>query len=925
MATIVAPPPSQSQRPARGHSSKDLFAKRHIGAVEHDPVRFTRAPLLFAALAFAAGILITSHDWFTPAWLAIATLLEGVLAAAATRWRPRIALWPLAATWLLLGGFAAEMQPRPAPQTELRLLAQNKPVTLTGTVERASPIRRIVSFRPFSDQQIAEQMKSIDLRVHSAAEPGDTPQTVHGGLRLSLYAPEDAVITPLGCGDLVTVTATIKPPERYRDPGVWDSPAWMLSQGIGIIGSTKTEKLRVDTHNGQRSIACLQHTIQTAASNRLMQFADTPLPHALPAWLTLSHDDDAMLSAMVTGDRSYLATTLRTPFERTGSFHLLVVSGLHLGIFAAFLFGIGRRLRIGRLPLTAITLTLSFAYALLTGFGQPVQRAFAMVALYLIGRLLYRDRGRLNSLGFAALCLLILDPHALFDAGLEMTLLTVVAVAGIAIPVMARATAPFLTASRFIDTVGMDTAFEPRLAQFRVTLRLLGEHLEPRISRRPRRTRRAQNALALVIRWSLLFFDLCLVSATIELVMALPMAAYFHRVTTSGLFVNVLIVPALTLLLPAALLTMLALLASPHIAWLPAAATAGLLHVILAIVRTSSEWRMSEWRLPGPTIAATLACLALLVLAVWLVRIRSRLALPLGAAALVAAAVCALTPHSISRRAGTLEISAIDVGQGDSIFVVSPDGRTMLVDAGGPTGGSTHQGNGGGGGVGNFDIGEDVVSPYLWSRHVHRLDVVALTHAHSDHMGGMPAVLRNFRPRELWVGHNPPIPAYQQLLSEAASLGIKVRSFSSGDTMLFGVATVHVLAPAPGYQPGDSATNNDSLVLHLSYAGHAVLLEGDAEAPSEAAMLSLPAGDLSSDLLKVGHHGSKTSTIPPFLARVAPHLAVISVGPFNSYHHPRWETLDRLQDEGAHTWRTDLLGISTFYIDGTGVRPAHLP
>jgi competence protein ComEC len=338
-----------------------------------------------------------------------------------------------------------------------------------------------------------------------------------------------------------------------------------------------------------------------------------------------------------------------------------------------------------------------------------------------------------------------------------------------------------------------------------------------------------------------------------------------------------------------------------------------MLHAVLAIVRTASAWRFSEWRLPGPEIAGTFACLALLVLAVGLVRMRTRFAIPIGAAALVAAAVCAVAPHSIARRADTLEISAIDVGQGDSIFVVSPDGSTMLVDAGGPVGGATHEGN--------FDIGEDVVSPYLWSRHVSRLDVVALTHAHSDHMGGMPAVLRNFRPRELWVGHNPPVPAYQQLLGEAAALGIRVRSFSAGDTLPFGAANVRVLSPASAYEPRDAASNDDSLVLHLSYAGHSALLEGDAEAPSETAMLSLPVSDLSSDLLKVGHHGSKTSTIPSFLARVAPHLAVISVGPYNSYHHPRWETLDKLQLEGARTWRTDLLGVSTFYIDGTGAHP----
>src|ERR1700743_2668180 len=106
MATIVAPTQSPTQRTA---TAFPRLGKCSIGAVEHDPVRFARAPLLFAALAFAAGILITSRYWFTPAWLGIATLLEGLLAAAAARWKPRVALWALAATWLFLGGIAAEI------------------------------------------------------------------------------------------------------------------------------------------------------------------------------------------------------------------------------------------------------------------------------------------------------------------------------------------------------------------------------------------------------------------------------------------------------------------------------------------------------------------------------------------------------------------------------------------------------------------------------------------------------------------------------------------------------------------------------------------------------------------------------------------------------------------------------------------------
>ena len=279
MATIVAPPQSPSQRPASSASSKNLLAKRNIGAIEHDPVRFTRAPLLFAALAFAGGILITSRYWFSPAGSSSRQFSKDYsppLPRAGVHSSPSGPWPPLGSS---LGGFAAEVQLRPAPQTELRHLAQNKPVTLTGTIERASPIRRIVSYRPFSDEQITEQMQSVDLHVRSAAEPGDPLQPVEGGLRLSLYAPEDAVMSPLGCGDNVTVTATIKPPERYRDPGVWDSPAWMLGQGIGIIGSAKAEKLRVDGRTGQRSFACLQHTLQTAASDHMVQFADTPSPH----------------------------------------------------------------------------------------------------------------------------------------------------------------------------------------------------------------------------------------------------------------------------------------------------------------------------------------------------------------------------------------------------------------------------------------------------------------------------------------------------------------------------------------------------------------------------------------------------------------------------------------------------------------------
>ena len=155
-----------------------------------------------------------------------------------------------------------------------------------------------------------------------------------------------------------------------------------------------------------------------------------------------------MLAAMVTGDRTFLSHSLRVGFERTGSFHMLVVSGFHLAIMAGCIFWIARRLRLPRLPATLLTIIASFAYALFTGFAIPVQRSLWMVTLYLVGRLFYRERSPVNVIGFAALCLLAASPRSLFDAGFQMTLLAVVSIGGVAAPLLESTIHPYLSAAR---------------------------------------------------------------------------------------------------------------------------------------------------------------------------------------------------------------------------------------------------------------------------------------------------------------------------------------------------------------------------------------------------------------------------------------------------------------------------------------------
>jgi len=614
-----------------------------------------------------------------------------------------------------------------------------------------------------------------------------------------------------------------------------------------------------------------------------------------------SREDAALFAAMIVGDDSMLLCGVREEFQQTGVYHLLVVSGMNVALLALAVFWLARRLRLPQWPASLLTIALSVFYAYIAGMGVPIVRAVLMLSLYLVARLLYRDRSGLNATGFAALVVLALSPEALFDAGFQLTFLALLAITGISVPLLERTSTPYRRALQHLDSTGYDLGLDPKLAQLRLDLRLIAGRLAHFIGARAARIIVAGAGTAVVI-----LFELIVVSAITQAVLVLPMRMYFHRAAILGLAANVLVLPLAGVMLNAGVaaiaLSYVSMPLARLVAWLAAAS----LHWTLTCLHSLSHLPVAHWRVPDAAPVLALLAAAGILLALATVRRRRAFALAGLTALFLSSGVAAVYSSSFHIKKGKLEITAIDVGQGDSLLVVSPEGQTMLIDGGGSVG-PVHT---------EFDFGENVVAPYLWSRGLENLDVVVLTHAHADHIGGLPRIIEDFHPSELWLGIDPEKDALLHLLETAKANHVVIHRHTGGDEFEWGGAKIRVLSPPPDWQPRPGKENDDSLAMLIGYGETRALLAGDLERKMEQFVAT---ESPTADLLKVAHHGSATSTTPELLAAVHPRMAVISVGYNNSFGHPHESVLRRLQYGKVQTYRTDQFGAVTFLLDGKRV------
>ena len=817
--------------------------------------------MLGPVAAIAAGIAVSRFVAFQQTELLVSTAAFLCLGTVALCRGSRVLAGACCLLGLVLAGALTDMAHRPGPAPELD--AEGREVVILGgcVVEPpavSGPRERFV----------------LELEPQARAQ-------------VTLYARDGETLPGLRYGQNIELDARVRRPRNYGNPGAFDYAHYLARHDIYWTASGAASSVRILKGECGQPLGKLAMDLRAGALHRIERLYPGDNYGA------------GMMQALLLGQQYQLQRVWTEDYRNTGTFHTIVISGTHVAILAAFFLFFLRACFVPESFAMAFTVAAAWLYALVAGWGAPCVRSAAGLTLVAVAGYLFRERRPLNLLAAVAMGFLVLDPDQLFDASFQLTFLAVAFLGAFATPLIRATSGPLARGLEGLEDTAREMHMLPRVAQFRIEMRLLADTLH-RVLRLPARW--ARGAVVTVARVLMFFFEITVVSAVIQVGLALPMVVYFHRVGLSGLSANAWVVPVMGVAVPVGFVAAIT-------GWMWVARIGGWL---LGISHAIVSWHAAiepDWRIPTPPLWLGIAfCAALVACAVargrwW--RIAASGALACLLALLLA---CPFAPET---HPGDLEMTAIDVGQGDSLLVIFPDGRRMLVDGGGiPAFGHRARSQ--------LDIGEDVVAPYLWQRGIRTVDIVAMSHAHDDHIGGLPALVADFHPRELWTGATPESDTWRRLRNEADRRGVKIVPMHEPGRFAYGGAEIEVLAPLDDYTPGDAPGNNDSLVLRIRYGRHSFLLSGDIERPVERGMLERNEIE-PTDVLKVPHHGSHTSSSEEFLGALAPAFAVISAGYENSYGHPHRDVVERLAEHHTAVFRTDLDGLITIRTDGRGI------
>ncbi|MGD1152579.1 MAG: DNA internalization-related competence protein ComEC/Rec2 [Syntrophales bacterium] len=683
-------------------------------------------------------------------------------------------------------------------------------------------------------------------------------------------------------GDAIRFKTRLKVPHNFQNPGGFDYVKYLRYKGVMVRGFIKDSAGIVILRENQGNIFKLHlERFRTYLKKFIMENSSSP--------------EGEIIQAMILGDQKEIPKDVMENFNKTGTTHIIAISGFNIGIIAFLSFIVIRlimksstylllRFNIVKVS-TVFAIVPVIIYTFIAGMGISVVRAAIMAVTFMIAIVFGKDRDLYNSLVLAALIILVLSPPSLFDVSFQLSFMAVWAIL-------------FIT---------------PRLAMI--------------IPDGNREEMPRYRVWAAKIYKNIVIFIIVSLSATLG---TLPLIVfYFNRVSTVVLLSNLFIVPVLGIIaIPVCTAIIIAAPLSHGLALFFLHISSFIVKVSISMVDFFASFPGSSFFLGTPTFIEISVYYLSLIVAVKLIDAWKRkesdtaesssflgpYRLRVAAAALAFFfMIDALYLYVKDRGNGNLVVTAIDVGQGSSVLLRLPGGKKILVD---------------GGGIydNNFDIGKYVLAPFLWHERIRHIDIVVLTHPHPDHLNGLIYILSNFNVNEVWTnGETAESDTYKDFMKIVNEKNMTHRLMSErvGDIRINNV-TISILNPIDTVALNNDLprqfdkTNNDAIAMKIAIGNVSILLPADISEPSEMRIINAHK-NIKSHVLFAPHHGGFTSSTVPFLNRVRPKIAVISCGRDNVYNDPHPDVLTRYFRRGTRVLRTDVNGAINITTDGTNV------
>lgn len=887
--------------------------------------KFAQHPLAQIAVSYCGGIL-TSY-YLHPGLSLLLTSL--VLLSGGTILLLIKKKLALSGITLLVAAFCAgailhNLQTRRVPASHLReLLALDQsglqtPAVITGVIgeptvvarSRLSFILKVESFRRDDREYPASGLVGLTAESRDLVD-----EQRYRDLQLDY-------------GAHVRVATTLSWVDKYRNPGVSNLTDYLERNDYEATGFIKTPQ---SIFVMQRGPALNPREWLNKVRTRLQDQIDK----------VFSAETAGVLDAALLGNRFNLSRSTAERFRVGGTFHVLVISGLHISFLGGLvLLGVKLITKNRAWQFCCSNLVVWF-YSIAVGAEPSVTRAALMFSFVSFAAVLYRSASSFNALGGAGLLLLVIRPTDLFNPSLQLTFLSVSAIVVFAWPVLKNLQA----IGRWRPT--RSTPYPPScsavLRDFSELLFWNEREWSIELSRSAHRYRLFKNSGAIWLEHVRLqncasyIFSAVLVSFCVQVVLLPFLVIYFHRISFAAFALNIIVSLLLVALIAVTVCALMVSVVSVSAA-VPLATCANALNwLMIHSVDLFSHAGIASVRIPEYSGSGRLIYVLYFVPMWGIAAALSRWSplrfpgdrpfakrlIPMSLMAQsVLVALVVLHPLSARRADGKLHVEFLDVGQGDSALVTMPNGLTLLVDGGGRPN-FFHSSNDTGNSNTGFEadrgasIGEAVVSEYLWSQGLDSLDYVLATHADADHIDGLNDVVNNFAVRGALVGRTPMNdPEYARFAQNIADTSTPVFVIESGDKISIGGVSIEVLWPNASRELNAPSRNNDSVVLRIAFGSRAILMTGDIEKEAERELVS-SAGDLRADVIKVPHHGSRTSSIDAFVRACHSSVAIISVGRTSMFGHPHREVVERWFRAGARVMTTGNSGTISVTTDGS--------